>query len=247
MRSLSAAELLNVWEQGLAQLPVQRALTLLVAACPEIPSEDLARLSIGQRDALLLTLREWLFGSQVQSVATCPVCGDRLELCFQVADIRVDTSNPVETCSLQVADYEVQFRLPNSLDLLAMTTSSSLCDTETASPAKMLLHRCLLNISSEGKEQSWEQLPPSAINEVVQQMAQIDAQADVQLHLDCPNCQHQWQTVFDIVSFFWTEIHAWAERTLSEVHALATAYGWGEQDILAMSPYRRRLYLEMLL
>jgi hypothetical protein len=33
---------------------------------------------------------------------------------------------------------------------------------------------------------------------------------------------------------------------LREVHILASAYGWREDDILAMSPARRRIYLEML-
>jgi len=51
MHTLSASELLNVWEQGLTQPPVQRALTLLAVACPDTPPVALAELSIGQRDA----------------------------------------------------------------------------------------------------------------------------------------------------------------------------------------------------
>ena len=47
------------------------------------------------------------------------------------------------------------------------------------------------------------------------------------------------------MSFLWTEIEAWAWRMLSDVHTLARAYGWGERDILALSPTRRQFYLEM--
>ena len=65
MRALSAPELLSVWERGQAQPPVQRTLTLLAAACPGILPDALAELSIGQRDARLLTLREWTFGPQL--------------------------------------------------------------------------------------------------------------------------------------------------------------------------------------
>ena len=89
MRALSAAELLYVWEQGLAQSPVKRALMLLTAACPETPVEALANLRIGERDARLLTLREWAFGSQLVSVANCPNCRERVELTFNTADLRV--------------------------------------------------------------------------------------------------------------------------------------------------------------
>ena len=73
--ALTAADLLNVWERGLTQSPVQRALALL-AACADTPVDTLAQLSIGQRDARLLTLREWAFGSQIVGVASCPGCGE---------------------------------------------------------------------------------------------------------------------------------------------------------------------------
>src|SRR5712691_5286124 len=79
MHALSTAELLTVWERGLAQSPTQRALALLTAACPNATVDTLAHLSIGQRDAQLLTLREWTFGSQVTGVTVCPDCGERVE------------------------------------------------------------------------------------------------------------------------------------------------------------------------
>ena len=44
--------------------------------------------------------------------------------------------------------------------------------------------------------------------------------------LTCPQCSHHWHAPLDIVSFVWSEIHAWAVRLLHDVHALALAYGW---------------------
>ena len=77
-------------------------------------------------------------------------------------------------------------------------------------------------------------------------MHEADPQADTQLSLTCPTCARVWQQAFDIVSYLWAEIGDWARRTLQEVHALATAYGWREADILAMSAQRRQWYLEMI-
>ncbi len=51
---------------------------------------------------------------------------------------------------------------------------------------------------------------------------------------------------FDILSYLWTEIEDWAQRLLVDVHTLAVSYGWSERDILALSPRRRRMYLELL-
>jgi hypothetical protein len=77
-------------------------------------------------------------------------------------------------------------------------------------------------------------------------MADCDPQADVEIARTCSACGHQWQTSFDIVSFFWTEICAQAKRLLREVDILARVYGWREADILSMSAARRRAYLEMV-
>ncbi|MBD2511487.1 phage baseplate protein [Nostoc sp. LEGE 12447] len=233
MRRLSSQELLTTWEQGLTQQPLQKALTLLTAACPD--SQNLATLSIGQRDRLLFTLRELTFGSQVQSVAACPKCGEKLELNFQIADITAVAITPTtETFRLQVEGGELEVRLPNSLDLMAIATSS-----HQLSPTA-LLERCLL------KTPASVQLSTDTMKAIAQAMAKADPLADIQLDLACPACDHHWHSHFDIVSFFWSEIHAWAIRTLREIHLLASAYSWREGDILAMSSYRRQLYLEMV-
>src|SRR5574341_1328948 len=118
MRALSAVDLLDIWERGAMQAPAQRALSLLISACPEVRPEALAQLSIGQRDARLLTLREWTFGPQLVCSAICPGCGERLEATFNIDDIRVPTAvvEPAETFSLSVADYEFRCRLPNGQD-----------------------------------------------------------------------------------------------------------------------------------
>lgn len=239
-RALSASQLLDIWEQGLPQQSTERALTLLSAAFPHTPPDVLAQRSIGQRDAALLTLREWTFGPKVASIATCPACSERLELSFKVGDIRVSPeSEPAEILSLSVADYEVRFRLPNSRDMAAITDQ----DDDDAN-AHRLLQRCLLDAQQDGNSLRVDQLPTDVTDAVVQRMADADPQADVQLALTCPVCEHHWKATFDIVTFFWSEIDAWVQHTLREVSRLASAYGWREADILAMSAWRRRFYLQ---
>ncbi|MBE9180874.1 phage baseplate protein [Oculatella sp. LEGE 06141] len=243
MHTLSTSELLHVWERGVNQSSIQRALLLLMAAVPHLPLDKLAQLSIGQRDACLLTLREWTFGSQLACLVHCPCCGDRLELSLNVSDIRLlsEITLDVETFSLTVGDYDVCYRLPNSLDVASLTHPT---DLTTASD--QLLHRCLLTAHHQGEVVPIEQIPAAIVDTVVTHMAETDSQADIQLALSCPVCQHHWQSVFDIVSFFWSEINTWAYRQLREVHVLASAYGWREADILAMTPWRRQLYLNMI-
>lgn len=227
MRALSATELLGVWERGLGQPPVQQALTLLAGACPESPPEALARLSIGQRDARLLALRELTFGGEFTALASCPACAEKIELTFRAVDLApVPVPEPPEEMSLQVDGRELRFRVPNSADLLAATDRGQLLD------------RCLLT----GRDH----LPDHALELVIHRMAQADPLADIQLALSCAGCGHTWRAPFDIVTFFWRELQACVRGLLREVHTLASAYGWREADILALSPARRRLYLEMV-
>jgi hypothetical protein len=242
MRALTAQQLLSVWESGQGQSPARRALALLAAACPAVPLESLAALSVGQRDARLLRLREWAFGSQLTGVADCPQCGERLEMSFAVDDIRTDEDNESpEPLSLRVEDYELRFRLPNSSDLMAMTGAA-----DPDAIKQMLIERCVLQAGHRGTEIKAAQLPDRVVAAISRRMAEADPQADIQLALDCPSCEYQWRATFDIVSFFWREIGAWAGRVLREVHILASAYGWREDDILAMNPWRRQSYLEMV-
>jgi hypothetical protein len=245
MRALSASEQLRVWERGRRQTSARRSLLLLAAASPEFSPDELAQLSVGQRDARLLTLREWMFGARIESVVACPECAERLELMFDVADIRArsETENapPGATYLLRLDGYEVRFRPPNTSDLEAIGA----CQTAGEAREK-LLARCAVEIKSGKAKRRVERLPPKVADALVRQMAQVDPQANVQLSLTCPACRHVWSAAFDIASFFWSEINTWAQRILREVHLIAAAYGWREADILEMSAERRAVYLEMI-
>jgi hypothetical protein len=243
MRPLSASKLLSVWERAARQPPVDRALLLLGAACPEQTAEELAQLPIGRRDSLLIALRESTFGPQFVSQLICQKCGERLQLAFKVSDIGVaqETEN-AGPLTLNADGYEVLFRLPNSEDIRAVTVTA---DADDSDAEQLLLERCLLRATKDGAEQLAAELPPSVAEIVVDGMAEADPQS-VPLSLACAACSHKWFVAFDIVSYFWSEVNAWASRILREVHLLASTYGWREGDILAMSPLRRQSYLEMI-
>ena len=77
-------------------------------------------------------------------------------------------------------------------------------------------------------------------------MADADPAAEKRIEVICPACGVLTMALFDVVSFFWAEIEAWVTRTARDVHALASAYGWREADILGMGNARRQLYLSLL-
>jgi len=239
---LTAADLLNVWERGRSQSPVDRALSLLQIATPELPREALARFGIGHRDAELLKLREKIFGSRMTGHADCPACGEQMEMNFTVAEVQATPlPEPDETCTEIFGDYKISFRLPNSTDVATLVPGDDL-----AVQKRRLVQRCILNAKCGGQLITADQLGEDTVRALSKRMSELDPQGDVQLALTCPQCSHHWQAPLDIVSFIWSEIHAWAVRLLNEVHALALAYSWPESGILAMSPWRRQAYLELI-
>jgi len=242
MHALTPAELLEIWELGMRQANDQKALTLLSAALQEESWASLARQSIGRRNALLLAVREGLFGPQFIGEARCPACGERLELNFRTEDIRATPiPEAAEPLTLEVSDYQVVFRLPTSEDLALVRGYE---DAEVV--ARLLLTRCLLSTRYNGEETSVEELPSEIVAALENSMGKADPQANMQLSLTCPGCGHHWLARFDILSYVWKELDAWARRVLREVHYLASAYGWSETDILNMRPWRRQIYLDLI-
>jgi hypothetical protein len=240
MKALSSQELLAVWEQSDSQRPTRRGLALLAAAEPETPIETLASLSIGERDRRLLALREWAFGSRLASRTTCPQCSEEVELDLAVSDIRSQSPQRQAPLTLQAEGYEITFRLINSADLELLREGM-----ELPQATRMLIERCVLKVIHNGMPSCPNDIPEHILDRLDKQLEEADADANIQLHLRCPACGHGWAELFDVVQFFWREIQVWALRLFQDIHTLASAYGWREADILAMSPLRRRLYLGM--
>jgi hypothetical protein len=220
---------------------VHRALAALSLANAGASPDQLARLSIGQRDAQLLDLRESVFGPQLTGQVACPACGEQLELNVSIADVRAKTPPPPETLTLTFGDHEICFRLPNSGDIEAISSSG-----DAAERKLNLLRRCVLQARRAGQVLDAGDLPGEVTAAICERMAEADPQGDLRLSLNCAQCHHRWQTHLDIASFFWTELNAWAVRLFRDVHVLASTYGWSESDILAMTPWRRQAYLEMV-
>ena len=183
MRALSSWELLRAWEQGIGASGVDRALLLLGAACKDSPEQDPAQYSVGERDAHLLTLREWTFGPEVSAVTHCPKCADALELNFRIDDLRAGggAERTAEPLALEDGDYRVKFRLPNSLDLRALQGAGD----SVAKPDEQILQRCLLEVTCKGESVSVEQLPETVVVALSERMTEADPQAEVELALEC--------------------------------------------------------------
>jgi hypothetical protein len=214
----SDERILAMWDEGVREHAIDRALTILSAFTGE-SKPALARLSIGKRDELLVRARIELLGPTLASYAECPHCGDRLEFALPSDTLVTNTATDEPPSS---------YRLPDSFDLAAIAGARSVEEGR-----RLLLERC--GIAEADAE------------EVLAEMARREAAAAAAVDLTCPSCAEQWTLSIDIASFFWEELTTYAKRRLREVDALARAYGWTEDQILRLSPVRRAHYLEMVI
>ena len=110
-------------------------------------------------------------------------------------------------------------------------------------PAQFLRDQCLLGSShlgeaarlTESTQQAWED-----------HLDQLDPLAVIAFSVSCPECGEEWEPIFEPAREYQRELEVTARGLLSEVDALARAYGWDEQTTLRLSPARRRIYLEMV-
>ena len=252
MAALTASSLLRIWELGDGLHVVDQALLVLSAAFPDETADELASLTVGQRDARLLSIYEHSFGPHVSGLTDCPQCRETLECTFRVADIGLPAPSQAanHVYQLDTAGYTVQFQLPCSRHLAAVANlrqePQPVVGETVAGARTHLLEQCVVEVGRTGERLTVADLPDDVSAAVVEEMADADPQADVRFQFACAACAHQWAVPFDIVPFLWAKIAERARTLLHEIHLLATAYHWREADILALSSVRRRSYLDLV-
>lgn len=247
MTHTEAARLLAVWEEGLPRTAAGRAWTLHRAARPPAGTEELLAVPVGERETDLYVLRQALFGDRMQVRLECTACGEAMEFELDAGELvqRFRTPRPEEPLRVTADGWEVDFRLPAVADLDAAAASAP--DAESARDE--LLARCIVAARRDGEDvpagRLLALLPDTVLARLSEAASEADPAAEVTLDIACPACGAVTPAELDIASYLWTELDAWARDVLLDVHLLATAYGWTEPEILALSPTRRRHYLEL--
>ncbi|NLU71913.1 hypothetical protein HCC61_04305 [Streptomyces sp. HNM0575] len=253
MAHTEAARLLSVWEEALPRTDADRARILHRAARPQAGPGELPRVPVGEREADLYALRRALFGDRMQVLLECAPCGEAMEFDLDAGELAARPPRSREPLRVAADGWEIDFRLPAVADLEAAAAGAAAGAGAEGDPAgaarELLVASCVVTARRDGAEVPAERLPrmlPAAVAERIAAAAEeADPSAEISLDIACPECGERTTAELDIASYLWTELDAWARDVLLDVHLLATVYGWTEPDILALSPARRRYYLEL--
>jgi hypothetical protein len=227
-----------------------RCLTRLGEMAP-VPAAVVQQLLVGDRDYLLLQLRQLTFGDQVRATLVCPwdSCGEQVAIEFAVSDVPVHGSpEPAPSYTVRLspeaddAGSEIRFRLPNGADQEAVAPWA---EENEAAAVTALLRRCVLG-SDPPSEDCVGALSPRARAEIEAEMERLAPRVERTMTTTCVECGRPFVVPFDLSRFFFGDLRTDADLLYREVHVLAWHYGWSEPDALALSQPRRRTYIDLL-
>ncbi|MFD1214352.1 DUF6760 family protein [Arthrobacter sp. GCM10027362] len=222
-----------------------------------VPEQVARQLLVGDRQFLLLRLRQATFGDRVHAGLVCPWadCGKRVSIDFSLADVPVfeaGDKGPVYSMTLSEAAAGrdrtasvVRFRLPIGAD---QEEVSGWLAVNQAKALSLLLSRCIRDVGdgTPPGEELVDRLSPLARAEIEDRMRQLAPGIEQVMEAGCAECGRMFLVPFDVQRFFFGELRTDSELLYREVHYLAYHYHWGEQEILAMPRGKRRTYLEIL-
>ncbi len=246
LRPVSGADEMFLLDSENAALPGERA-TALLDRCLVGADGVAARLSIGDREALLLQLRRMTLGDHMDCTQICPEpdCAERMEFTLsttQLLHAPYEHSRPVHELKDVVAGhtYLAHFRAP-TVDEVDRAARVARVDPERAGAE--LLRCCVSAVTRDSVEVGLDALPSPTLKRLDAAIAEIDPQAETELALTCPACGVAFSATFECATYFLSELAARARHLLHDVHTLASYYHWSESDILALTPGRRDRYI----
>ena len=223
---------LYVAETALSPVPALLGLAASVARTPAGAEVDWAGLPATDLDATALTIRRAWLGDMISTDARCqqPNCGERIDVAFGITDYLRYHSPRRPRGARETGDLgwfaltgtRVRFRIPTIGDLIAAQDQqepdvalASLC-VEPADVPRAVARRL---------DRAMSALAPSL--------------ADL-VGGGCPACGRPVALRFDPVGYTLADLRNAFAGLHWQTHAIAAAYGWPEDAILAL-PRRRRV------
>lgn len=228
-------QILDIWDTCISKDQLFKGATLATLAFPQSEFSTIMEWSIDKRDTVLFHIRRALFGNQFTNIAHCPQCSQKLEWEFSYQQLQIpsilDIKDNVEI-PLNITGTKMLVRLPTSIDVKLNNENE-------------ILNNCILNHSDLKDKINANKLPDfnTKINDAF--AANCHA-SNISYQLQCVDCSHNWQGIFDILSYLWKEIDQWAKGFLQQISLLAKNYGWSELEIINMSQNRRNHYLQLI-
>ncbi|MDD1780466.1 hypothetical protein LRP49_04555 [Enterovibrio sp. ZSDZ35] len=263
LKPLNDNQQVEIWEFASSVNAQERAIALAEAFVSITVVSKLPEWTVAGRDHLLLLAYQLQFGDAISVEGRCAECDAKNQLGFSASQIlglastelynawnaqtgTIDTDVYLPRYGeITVRGLQCRFRLPCMGDLRALEYADDpllLFAQRVINPVDFAAIKEVFSAMEDSKT-AWEQL----FTDLEDAMLALEPLSIVTLNASCPECGAETAHQFDIAHQFWAQLSANVEKQLWDVHLLASAYGWSSQDILGMSPARRRRHIAMII
>lgn len=231
--------------------------TALLATCVrrigsvrKVTSKLIAELLVGDREFLMMKLREITFGRKLGAVLFCAdsACGKPMDIAIDLDQFAPTFRGVFQRIfALQVPagedegeGFSLKFRLPTGADQEMSAAPEDTVDR--------LLAGLLISINGETaiNEERVRALPVSVKRAIETEMERLAPNFTIELETACPECGKTSTSPFDLTTFFLSEIGNNLRNLEWEVHFLASHYHWPEREILALPRRRRQRFIQLI-
>jgi hypothetical protein len=199
---------------------------------------------IARRLQWLLTLCRCSGIDKIELQAPCPSCGTDMSLELDLAQLARPQPSPEFDCEPEPG-VRLRLRVPTGRDQSCWAAAGR------ADPGQLLAD---LVVSLEKEETATAvgdfarqaPLPDRWLPTIEEALEAADPLTAMSIQTSCPACHHALELPVDLEQSLLHRLMAEQARVLSDIHRLASTYHWSEQQILALSPARRRFYLDRI-
>lgn len=239
--------------------------TILLSNCikqigdtSDIRTEYIRKMPVGDRNFLVLKLREITFGNKIDAVIQCPDadCNKKMDISFLLSNLPVKYLND----GIQYHNYTVknknhlkqfpveitfEYRLPNGEDQELLAKDVLKNEKEAV---EKLLARCVFKINGKQKDikSTIESLPKTILSELENEIKRVSPGIETRIEAICPECFKKFEFEFNIAEWFINEMTYNTDIFFRQTHLIAFYYKWTEREILLLERSRRIKYAEMI-
>jgi hypothetical protein len=184
---------------------------------------QLDALTVTEADRLLLRLYLDVYGDGADCRVSCRGCGESSEFALSLTAI----AREQDETSPPLPPHETHWRLPGGARVRAPT----LADLGNAGGEE------LLSLIVDGDADR------SQVEDWLEKAAPVMA---FDVAAPCPHCRADNETRFGLAAFLAARLAAERPFLVRETHLIASRYGWGHAEIMALSRVDRRAYATLV-
>ena len=213
-------------------LPMSRQQSTRSSTCTASCTDTASAAELCAADRTYILSRVALASGQsvLWQSGTCPDCGARADVAIKLDHLPCKPAGS----NYPYADIEYngetcRIRVPVSRDFGELETA------DEAERLHHLLQRCAVGPLPATLDSGFIALTDAALQAAAPEIPETASTA-------CPDCTKAFDIIIDLAGFIIKHL----SDPLQDVHSIASAYHWSEEQILSLSRKRRKFYIDLI-